>query len=415
MVDRQDIDALLIGALYGELTPAEEARLQAHLESHPGDRSALDDLKSARQAVKESRIFDVQAEPPQSLSAMLLQEAHRRAPKKVADGEAKESWFARFVRSFMMHPAMAAAAMLVLVVGVAGTLYLKNGGEIAEKTKSAEPVATAPASPTSGNIGKEAETATATANDQQVAPPSVPSASGSGSASFRADVAEDKDLREKGAQDGAKNVATEKPTAPSYAHHASKTQGIIVHTPEPQPKELAKAESRPTDTTTAIEGDTENAPSVASGRAAPGGGAASTGFAGPVTTTPAPQAAPPPAPAQVTQKAPAPAKAAPRPALDDADVPLKKEAGKQADDLGTARTLHQQAKDAAVRGECNTVAELALKIRSRAPSYYAQNVVTDRDLKKCLSYVANETERDESRKAAKAKAAAPPAAADTKK
>jgi hypothetical protein len=31
MVDREDSDALLIGALYGELTPAEEARLQAHL------------------------------------------------------------------------------------------------------------------------------------------------------------------------------------------------------------------------------------------------------------------------------------------------------------------------------------------------------------------------------------------------
>ena len=47
MVDRQDIDALLVGALYGELTPAEEARLTAHLESHPADRSALEDLTAA--------------------------------------------------------------------------------------------------------------------------------------------------------------------------------------------------------------------------------------------------------------------------------------------------------------------------------------------------------------------------------
>ena len=47
-MDRQDIDALLIGALYGELTPADEARLAAHLDSHPTDRGALDDLKSAR-------------------------------------------------------------------------------------------------------------------------------------------------------------------------------------------------------------------------------------------------------------------------------------------------------------------------------------------------------------------------------
>src|SRR5690606_11114405 len=106
-MDRQDIDALLIGALYGELTPADEARLATHLESHPTDRGALDDLKSARAAVRESRIFD-QLEPPQAISALLLQEAHRRAPKRAAsDGERKESWFYRFTRVFLAHPAMA--------------------------------------------------------------------------------------------------------------------------------------------------------------------------------------------------------------------------------------------------------------------------------------------------------------------
>ena len=40
MVD-QELDALLVGALYGELGPADEARLAAHLESHPTDRTAL--------------------------------------------------------------------------------------------------------------------------------------------------------------------------------------------------------------------------------------------------------------------------------------------------------------------------------------------------------------------------------------
>src|SRR6185312_12882903 len=135
-MDRQDIDALLIGALYGELTPADEARLTAHLESHPADKTALDDLKSARERVKASRIFELQTEPPQAISAVLLQEAARRAPRRApagADGE-RESWFHRFVRSFAAHPAMAAAAMLVVVVGVAGTLYMKNGDQFAEKT-----------------------------------------------------------------------------------------------------------------------------------------------------------------------------------------------------------------------------------------------------------------------------------------
>jgi hypothetical protein len=130
-MDRQDIDALLIGALYGELTPADEARLTAHLESHPGDRGALDDLKVARQAVHDSRIFAVQMEPPQAVSALLLQEAHRRAPKRAAarDADAKESWFYRFTRSFLAHPAMAAAAMLVLVLGGAGIVYMRKGDD----------------------------------------------------------------------------------------------------------------------------------------------------------------------------------------------------------------------------------------------------------------------------------------------
>ena len=87
-MDRQDIDALLIGALYGELTPADEARLAAHLESHPADRSALDGLQVARDAVKQSRIFDVQADPPQAVSAILLQEAARRAPRTAPDPRA---------------------------------------------------------------------------------------------------------------------------------------------------------------------------------------------------------------------------------------------------------------------------------------------------------------------------------------
>jgi hypothetical protein len=135
-MDRQDIDALLIGALYGELTPADEARLAAHLESHPTDRGALDDLKVARQAVLDSRIFAVQLEPPQSVSALLLQEAHRRAPKRVAAAEEKESWFARFTRSFMAHPAMAAAAMLVLVMGGAGIVWMKKGDQLASQEYS---------------------------------------------------------------------------------------------------------------------------------------------------------------------------------------------------------------------------------------------------------------------------------------
>jgi len=155
MIDRMDIDALLVSALYGELTPADEARLTAHLESHPADRTALADLTHTRATIRESRILTFQFEPPQSVSALLLQEAVRRAPKP--RGEAV-GWFHRFTRSFMMHPAMAAAAMLVLVVGVAGTLYVRHGDPFVEM---ATPVATTDQSmPSAAQPKSEPETAT---------------------------------------------------------------------------------------------------------------------------------------------------------------------------------------------------------------------------------------------------------------
>src|SRR5687768_15092688 len=138
MVDRQDIDALLISALYGELTPADEARLTAHLESHPADRTALADLTRARTALLESRILTVQLEPPQAISALLLQEAARRAPKPVvAKTEDREGWFERFLRSFAARPMMAAAAMLVVMLGVAGTIKM-TGGQDAQYVERAD-------------------------------------------------------------------------------------------------------------------------------------------------------------------------------------------------------------------------------------------------------------------------------------
>ena len=155
MLERQEIDALLISSLYGELTPSEETRLAAHLESHPTDKTALAALTSTREAVRESRILTVQLDPPQSISAILLQEAARRAPKQPAE---HEGWFARLARSFMMHPAMAAAAMLVVVIGVATLVNNRKGDQFSESSAPSVSNTTAP-------IG---------AGDQTVAEPTAP-------------------------------------------------------------------------------------------------------------------------------------------------------------------------------------------------------------------------------------------------
>ncbi len=193
MADRTDIDALLISALYGELTPADEARLTAHLESHPADRSALAELTQTRATVRDSRLFAVQLEPPQSVSAMLLREAARRAPREREDA----GWFHRFVRSFMAHPAMAAAAMLVLVVGVAGTLYVRHGDpfvapQLSERDMSVAQPAAPQAMPT-GAAAPAAEPAAAMPDPAAPAPPD--SVASAGSASFRVGLSDDDEAK----------------------------------------------------------------------------------------------------------------------------------------------------------------------------------------------------------------------------
>jgi len=420
MVDRQDIDALLVGALYGELTPADEARLQAHLESHPADRSALDDLKSARQAVRESRVFDTQAEPPQAVSALLLQEAHRRAPRRAAvvDGGTQESWFARLTRSFIMHPAMAAAATLVLVIGVVGGLYLRKGGDQLSRQKSDE--AAAPAGVTSATAentdkGKAGKDQLAASDNE---PAAVAAGSGavvtgtaqaapSGGDTYNVGLADDRKSLEKA--ENAPAVVIAKPTA--HAH----TDGIVVQRPEPQPKELDRAKRFKDD-----DGEFQHESSGAGGGGRTPSGLA---YAGPAATT---AAAPPPPPSAqapaATPSGPAPARVATKTALSrkaaasesDEDAPAKEAAPKAPEDLKWATDAFNQAKVAAGNNDCVTAVNKADAIQQQAPGYYEKNVADDRALKGCKSYLNSLAEQKAVAKkthaATKAKAA--PANAD---
>lgn len=142
MADRQDIDALLIGALYGELDGDERARLETHLASHPQDRSALDGLRSTRQLLREADLPTTMAvaEPSPAITAMLLQEAARRAPAP-ASGGGFLAFLAGLLRPFAASPALSAAAALVLVGGAAGLLYSRGTFRTSEPSVGADRVA----------------------------------------------------------------------------------------------------------------------------------------------------------------------------------------------------------------------------------------------------------------------------------
>ena len=134
MVDRQDIDALLIGALYGELTPADEARLTAHLESHPADRTALADLTRARAAVRESRILE---RPARAAAGGLGAAAPGgRAPgaPQACDERRSESWFARFVRRSSRIPRWPRPRCSCSSSASPARCTCDNGDQFADKT-----------------------------------------------------------------------------------------------------------------------------------------------------------------------------------------------------------------------------------------------------------------------------------------
>lgn len=422
-MDRQDIDALLIGALYGELTPADEARLSAHLDSHPADKTALDGMKVARDAVKQSRIFDVQSEPPQAISAVLLQEAARRAPKKVADPERREGWFARFVRTFASHPAMAAAAMLVVVVGVAGTLYMRNGDQFAEKTATPPSTATGPVAldntrpdeaPMQGAIA--ASDAGVAGNDKAADP--YAAAAGSGyNVALADDEAQSGKLKQQAEKDEGKIAAVAK--AP--AHESKKSKGYVeVTTPDRMPKEMDSKNAE------VAKADMAAGESLAGAGGAPGNAPATNM---PETTTA--QATPPPADYSRSKTAtvatkPTP-KQAPKQAQDKfADAPPQAQppppqaqptpqapAGPATNStlLAWAKSQHAQTIELVKKGDCGAAAKLAAQVKERAPDYFAQNMRDDRQLKSCMAYITDAAEKDEQRAAPSKKAAR---ATDTK-
>ena len=420
MVERQDIDALLIGSLYGELSSTEEARLAAHLESHPADRTALADLSHARDVVRQSRILQVQFDPPQQISALLMQEAARRAPKS-RDGE---SWFQRFMRSFIAHPAMAAAAMLVLIIGVAGTVYMRQGDHYAKQTAddvsrqetNQAPAAAAPATTeaeSSKNGFGVAQGADKDTSEGRAADRTGVAATGSAASdNFKVTMDESAGKKQDVVIDGerANNerlrnqpTVAEKKKAPKDVAFLeqqklakeAKEDSVASADPKPKASPPAKTAAKPTrplevstpstapkdfDSATTVTGRLDDAKRGETKREAPTGSTtvAGTGAGGAsAPRTPQPGNAPPPPP-------PAP--------------PTEKPADKPVDPLiAWAKQEHAKVTAAVRAGNCQNAANIAVQISNRAPAYYASNVETDRTLKQCMQYITAQREKEAER------------------
>jgi hypothetical protein len=409
MLDRQDIDALLMGALYGELSPSESTRLDEHLSAHPQDKLVLDGLTRARQALRDSHVLVLQAEPPAAVSALLLQEAARRAP---AAREERVGFFAKLA-AMLRHPATAAAAVIVLVAGVAGTLYVQGRGaalqDRAPETTAAGPgpaaePATTPADPGALALTPSAGSAAAPTRideaqgfegnyraglaDEETAPPEDKPAKLAKDSATNAELAKNEAAFARDGQGaGAKKEAE---AAPAEERKQKKGKGYIeVTTPDPQPKTLDDDGDGGSDTS----------------------GLAQAGTPDPnANTKRSPAASTPSAPrgtadnysaAQTTESldfdatvgtGAAGGGGAPAAAPEKADKAAAAKPGDARNDQA-AKAAHAKLVALVKSNKCNDAAKAAGSLYATYPDYYAEFVADDRKIKACKAYIDSDRKR----------------------
>ncbi|HUQ01269.1 MAG TPA: hypothetical protein VM261_02185 [Kofleriaceae bacterium] len=440
MADRQDIDALLIGALYGELDGEERARLDAHLASHPQDRSALDGLRSTRELLREAHlpVSMAVAEPSPAITAMLLQEAARRAPVPASRGGFL-AFLAGLLKPFAASPALSAAAALVLVGGAAGLLYSRGTFGVAEPTVGGQNVAqvekleadqlgktaggsgsaaaaTAPNLPVAGADVDDYRVALADGENAATATAGVDRGLVDGLAEEKRNEAERESLRKNAEISGGDTLATKgKRSAGSGAIGAGGGGGggsLAAGFETASPTTTAKLDSAPRPGYIAVDKQSKDEPSVLALDGSRYESAATSGAApadedrasAPAKKAPAVPASPspPPPPASAPQKI-----AQQQAATRDAG----KAGAKAYDPVKTAqldawaREQHAKMVKLVNAGKCTEAGPIGADIARRNPEYYQASVANDRAVRACRGYV------DRARRAkaedAKTKAAAP--------
>jgi hypothetical protein len=389
MADRHDIDALLVDAAYGTLDADGRARLDAYLISHPQERAALDAMTATRARVREARAAAPDAEPSGGISALLLQEAARRAPARKPEraGSASSgsgslwSWLQSAMRPLVAHPALASAAALVLVGGTAGALYLRAGSSSFYEQTAAPAVAlddratAASTTAAPATVAMEAPTAAApvqvadgyAANlDETIAPTEL---AGAQAKAEPADV-------------GAVGRAARKDErAPVVATIPDKRlRGMDVTTAQPELKTLD---------------DEDRLAAAPQQKGAP---------------KPSKPVAPPAAPQELVAKGAAPAadearaESVPAPAAASAGAggapPTSRyDADREEQRTQWARGQHQRVVAAVKRNDCNEAAALAAEIAVRAADYYVASVSDDRAIRACKPAIERARKRDAERRA----------------
>lgn len=407
MLAGHDFDALLMGSLYGELSAVEESRLQAHLLAHPGDQELWRSLLRTREVIRSSAALVV-VEPPQAISARILQEAARRAPKTggAIDG-GLASRLGKWLATLAAHPALAAAAMAVVAIGVAGTMYARGRGDAASP-KIAAPSASAPVADPPAAAEPPAPMAaaepTATSGDSFAV--GLANASAPTDDKLRQEGKADQDELERAGrrqvaqneESGRGRKAAAKPAPKKGGYLQTSTAEYEVPLKDLEDEERKEESPADADFATApplvIAGERERTnagPQQAKVPAAPAATRARVADGAPAPVTAGASAAPgAAAPSRQPVSAPSAAPAPAAPAEDDASVvggAVDKVADSPRPDDKWAASEHARLVRLARANKCTEAAAVARSIAERAPQYYADRVTGDRELRACSSAI----------------------------
>ncbi len=405
------MDGLMMDWLYDELDPSSSAKVAQHVDGCSRCSTEMAALRRTRAAFRGMSHL----EPPAGISAILLHEAARRSPGgMVAEGAARHSPFWERVRAWLRpighHPGLAAMASLLLVAGVAGTLYVRRGWDIGAPhelpdTAPAASPATPPASPEQSVFAEQGERekggaagaldeqngpqalAPGPAQTQSAAPePARPGGGerGDGYAAGLLDGDKEADLREAEYAQAPQETARRR-QAPQSKVAQGRAKNEAKKSIASRDRSESRAESQ---AGRKAEGDINRRgidPAAADVLASDG--------AGGKPTTNAVSGAAPAAEPETTVRGGA-AVATGKSDTDDARTRSlsKKEAG--------WLSVQEQRLTALARGKrCREAAAIANDILDRNPEYYVRRIRDSKDVEPCRSFVGVETKRRAARRA----------------
>ncbi len=316
--------------------------LLALLYPEPGDS-----LDTNSEAVSDTELGEMQSlralfrelpeeEPSHAVSTSLLAMAAQHAPVPQAERRGLFAWLGDVLMPLMAHPGLAAAATLFLVVGVAGTLYVKGNAKLAK------PVATS-----SSPAPSAAPFVPSVPVEEAVADPGTVDVGES-----TAEALEAKDEAGYGYGDGKTGVRKNEDTK---APQTSKTKG--------------RAER--------LDKNSSGATSGLIGR-----GAKKKSKSAPAPSKPRARRE---AASSPQVQAPAPVRSLKVDLADEEYDAPEQDAEEPPPEPSAAVTLHSQALRALAKNNCTLVNQLANKIRKLDSTYYDRVFLADDRLKACRS------------------------------